>query len=126
MTDGELIAALRDKAAVDGPGGLANLLNEAAERLEELSRDWENGNRLTPMTLGELTIVAGTPAQLELRRDGRMMPAEYVYDNDGRVCLNLRHEGRLYLPASGYGKTWRCWPWGTSVTRTDRRREPWR
>ena len=36
METSELITELRDWAAVQGPGSLANLLQEAADRLEEL------------------------------------------------------------------------------------------
>ena len=36
MQTGDIIAELRDWADVEGAGSLANLLNEAADRLEEL------------------------------------------------------------------------------------------
>ena len=36
METSELITEMRDWAAVQGPGTLANLLQEAADRLEEL------------------------------------------------------------------------------------------
>ena len=39
MQTGDIIAELRDWADVEGAGSLANLLNEAADRLEEFFQD---------------------------------------------------------------------------------------
>lgn len=36
MTTGEIVNELRDWADVEGPGTLSNVLDEAADRLEEL------------------------------------------------------------------------------------------
>ena len=46
MQTDDIIAELRDWAEVEGPGSLANLLTEAADRLEELNGVYIDGDRI--------------------------------------------------------------------------------